>query len=287
MSGGPSTSTTHLDDSVHGWGISPSRVPAHRQHLRRMIMRGRVAQHAAQPAVAVSDRDDHAPALPPAPELEQRRARPHARLLRPQHARRPDQRRQPLHAPPPAPARRIASSDSARPRVRRPIVAAARRRDGEADLDAPARCARPARRVARPCATINSIASRGGGRTRAPRHTPRPPRRTPSNATRPTRRSPSRTGRGRRARAHPDPRSTPPAPPASPTPAARPPARGRSRAHPRQATCRSRRPLRVDIRRSRRSSRHRPRDLTARARLTAAEAPAHDRPGRVAPSVTG
>ena len=27
MSGGPSTSTTHLDDSVHGWGISPSRVP--------------------------------------------------------------------------------------------------------------------------------------------------------------------------------------------------------------------------------------------------------------------
>ena len=37
-----------------------------------------------------------------------------------------------------------------------------------------------------------------------------------------------------------------PAPPAAPTPAARPPARRRSRARPRQATCCSRRPLRVD-----------------------------------------
>ena len=81
MSGGPSTSTTHVDGSAAGWGIEPQPRAARSEHLRRPVVRGRVAKNAAQPAAAVSDRDEHPAALPPAAELKQRRARPHARLL--------------------------------------------------------------------------------------------------------------------------------------------------------------------------------------------------------------
>jgi hypothetical protein len=75
----------------HGGGVGNQAKagPRHREHLRRMIVTGRVAQHSAQAARAAADRDHDPPALPPTPQLKQHPAQPHAALRRPQHPRRP------------------------------------------------------------------------------------------------------------------------------------------------------------------------------------------------------
>ena len=216
-----------------GMGDQPQPRAAHRQHLRRMVMRRRVAQDAAQLAIAVADGNDHPPALPPAPQLEQGGARPHARLLRPQHARRPHQRGQPLARLGQLPLVGVqldGGGRARRPLRRRRPAAGGRTKDGGAAARQSGEWSARARSSDR-----SHLAPKGHARAR--RHTRHPPRRTPSNATRPTRHSPSRTGHGHRARARPDRRSSRADASRSPTPAAAPPARGRNRAHPRQAAC--------------------------------------------------
>ena len=95
MSGGPSTSTTQPDASAAGWGISPSREPRTASIFGAWSWLG-IAQHAAQLAAKVADRDDHPAALPTAPKLEESVARPHPPLLGAHKPRRPTQSHQPL-----------------------------------------------------------------------------------------------------------------------------------------------------------------------------------------------
>ena len=67
-----------------GAGDQPQPRASRRQHLRRMVMARRIPQDSAQPADRIEDRNDHPPALPPEPEVEQGGARSHAPLLWPQ-----------------------------------------------------------------------------------------------------------------------------------------------------------------------------------------------------------
>jgi hypothetical protein len=60
-----------------------------------MAVSGRVAQHPAQPTSLVANGNEHAPALPATPEVQERGARPHAPLLVAEHPRWPHQTSQP------------------------------------------------------------------------------------------------------------------------------------------------------------------------------------------------
>ena len=65
MSGGPSTRMTWSEISRAGCGISPSRVPGTATHLRVAAPERVVAEHAAQSAVRVADRDGDPRAVEP------------------------------------------------------------------------------------------------------------------------------------------------------------------------------------------------------------------------------
>ena len=264
MSGGPSTSTTHVDDSActgggsapagsrarrassaHGraWARSAERHAARRRRFGRDESRGRAPSHSRAQAASR--------ATTPARALSAARAaaRPDARAGR--SPRRAAARLQPLAAGEAARLGRVRG----RPRL---------------SPEWGARSCGGALRVALGQAVGDFQLDRIGGsqgRARWLRQTRRPSHRTPNSATRPTRHSPNTTGHDHRARARPDQQNSRPTPPASPSPAARSRAPGRSRAHPRQAACRSRRTLRVDI-----PVLSYPADLDARGRLAPSSA---------------
>ncbi len=261
MSGGPSTSTTRSDGSAARVGNQAEPGAARCEHLRRTVVSGCVAQHAAQPAVLVADRDQHPAALPshtPAPKAS--RATTHAGAHRA--------------------ARAVARADAQAERS--PPQAAAHPSPGSAERPGHYDWGEGASSRARPSRRQPSAQTRGAspGRARALRHTRHPWRRTPSSATRRSRYSPSKTGRGPRARARPDRRSTALVPRAAPSRAARSRVTSRSRAHRLRAGCCSRRPHPVEVRVLGGAADIDARDRLAPRPLPGTRAPAHDRPPR-------